>query len=414
MAATTATATATAPATATTAIMNRVPVIDLQSDDRSSIIESIAAACSEYGFFQVVGHGIDAQLVADFRANCKKYFDLDARPSDNNNNNKSQWKRSASNARGFFDDELTKQRRDHKQALDVGVPGSRDWTMADDDIANACLDGYNQFPNDDNETKGFRSTVVRYFQACADLSHAIAVLMAAGVVGCSEAAAATLPVVEELRNRHTSYLRMNYYPPFDAETGDPSTLGVSPHRDAGFLTVLLQDDDCHSLQVEKSNGKWLSVVPVAGAFTINTGDMAQIWSNGRYRSPLHRVLTAKGRRYSAPFFYNPGYASRIEPVLVPPTLAGDDDDDDGNNHNDDDDDDGNTQAEQRRYHACLWGYFRAVRFAGDLTDIGTEIQVEDFECKNRSAHVVKQEAFAELARFDEPFDVERFRDLLSN
>jgi hypothetical protein len=178
------------------------------------------------------------------------------------------------------------------------------------------------------------------------------------------------------------------------------------------LTVLLQDDDCHSLQVEKSNGKWLSVVPVAGAFTINTGDMAQIWSNGRYRSPLHRVLTAKGRRYSAPFFYNPGYASRIEPVLVPPTLAGDDDDDDGNNHNDDDD--GNTQAEQRRYHACLWGYFRAVRFAGDLTDIGTEIQVEDFECKNRSAHVVKQEAFAELARFDETFDVERFRDLLSN
>ena len=51
---------------------------------------------------------------------------------------------------------------------------------------------------------------------------------------------------ELLRERHTSYLRLNWFPPCAAP--EPNTLGISPHRDAGFLTVLAQDVDCHSLQ----------------------------------------------------------------------------------------------------------------------------------------------------------------------
>ena len=31
----------------------------------------------------------------------------------------------------------------------------------------------------------------------------------------------------------------------------PPPLGISPHKDAGFLTVLAQDPDCHSLQVRR-------------------------------------------------------------------------------------------------------------------------------------------------------------------
>jgi isopenicillin N synthase-like dioxygenase len=42
--------------------------------------------------------------------------------------------------------------------------------------------------------------------------------------------------------------------------------------------------------------------PVPGAFTINLGDMLQVWSNDRLRSPLHRVLASTDRvRHSAPF-----------------------------------------------------------------------------------------------------------------
>ena len=277
------------------------------------------------------------------------------------------------------------------------MPGSRDWNVPDDDPSNACLDGLNQFPGGDAEDAHLRETVVGYFEACAALSHRLAVIMAAGVLGCSLAEAESSSMVQDLKQQHTSYLRMNYYPTCDEDTVEAETkskgtppLGISPHRDAGFLTVLLQDDDCHSLQVLFGDDEWHTVHPVPGALTINTGDMAQIWSNGRYTAPLHRVLTSPTKtRFSAPFFYNPGYPVTVEPVLT-----------------------GLNKDVPRLYHPCLWGYFRAVRFAGDLTDLGVEIQTEDYLVEGGSKHIAKQSAFASRARFDEAFSVEGFRDLL--
>lgn len=79
-----------------------------------------------------------------------------------------------------------------------------------------------------------------------------------------------------------------------------------------------------------------------------------------------------------------------------------------------------------RYHPCLWGYFRAVRFAGDLTDLGVEIQIDDYEIvddekgsngnnqspPSKSQHIKKQAVFESICNFSEPFSVEKYRDLL--
>jgi hypothetical protein len=148
----------------------------------------------------------------------------------------------------------------------------------------------------------------------------------------------------------------------------------------------LQDEDCHSLQVWKGE-EWITVHPIPGAFTINTGDMAEIWSNGKYKAPLHRVLSNQTKeRYSAPFFYNPSYDTLVKPLT------------------------GNAQP---KYHPVLWGYFRAVRFAGDLTDLGVEIQIEDFLRRDSSSkHSKIQEVFAREADFATPFSVENFRKML--
>ena len=41
----------------------------------------------------------------------------------------------------------------------------------------------------------------------------------------------------------------------------------------------------------------------------------QVWFNGLYKAPLHRVLADRERvRYSAPFFYNPSYQTMVTPV----------------------------------------------------------------------------------------------------
>ena len=89
-------------------------------------------------------------------------------------------RRSGNNARGFFDDELTKRRRDWKEALDFGVPGSRDWSLPDDDSANACLDGFNLFPKV-SEAPRFRSVMREYFEELTALSERLAASMAQGL-----------------------------------------------------------------------------------------------------------------------------------------------------------------------------------------------------------------------------------------
>jgi isopenicillin N synthase-like dioxygenase len=358
---------------------------DLTHDEVRAVVEQIAKACSEYGFFQIINHGIPSTLIDEYLEQCRLYFAL---PSET----KILWKRNEGNARGYFDDELTKQKRDWKECLDVGVPGTRDWSVPDDDPENGCLDGWNQFPPSDI-LPNYRATLTTYFDECAQLADRLAILMAKGL---GQDDSSTL--IQELRDRHSSYLRSNYYPPCNEAPAEDGTtpLGISPHRDAGFLTVLLQDADCHSLQVEK-DGQWVTIIPEDRyAFTINTGDMAQIWSNGRYKAPLHRVLSNETKeRYSTPFFYNPSYETRVKPLENNPQLD-------------------NGPFDIADYTECLWGYFRAVRFAGDLTDLGVEIQVEDYLYSTNSPHIEKQEVFVKEADFTSPFSVEKYRPLLQS
>src|SRR5262245_19140805 len=58
------------------------------------------------------------------------------------------------------------------------------------------------------------------------------------------------------------------------------------------------------------------VEPRSGALVLNIGDIVQVWSNDRYRAPLHRVLASRDRdRYSAPFFVNPSHDTVYRPLV---------------------------------------------------------------------------------------------------
>ena len=61
-------------------------------------------------------------------------------------------------------------------------------------------------------------------------------------------------------------------------------------------------------------------------------DLAQVWSNDRYHAPEHRVLTAAVERTSAPFFFNPGFETKMRPL---------------------------PQLGEPKYKPLLWGYYRA-------------------------------------------------------
>eukprot|EP00850_Spirogloea_muscicola_P003392 SM000013S26561 [mRNA] locus=s13:1157890:1159152:+ [translate_table: standard] len=249
--------------------------------------------------------------------------------------------RDAGNSRGYFDDELTKRTRDWKEGFDFGAVPRPD--LPHDDPRNAAQDGLNRWPA---QSAGFRETMWEYMGAMEGVAERLMEAIAASL---------GLPRAEFARffaPAHSSFARLNHYPPCP----DPSrALGVSRHKDAGALTVLAQGT-VPGLQVLKA-GSWAGVDPHPGALVVNIGDMMQIWTNGLYKAPLHRVVVHVAQeRDSVPYFYNPAFNAVVAPL--PAAVA--------------------ASSGKPLYHPVRWGEYRLRRYEGDFADVGEEVQIDDF------------------------------------
>lgn len=305
-----------------------VPVIDL-SGPADAVAGQVSRACAEWGFFHVVEHGLHPALVAAVMAEARGLF---AGPAEA----KRALSRSRDNPWGYYDRELTKNRRDKKEIFDIGPD------LAGRPVENDAFFGATPFPD---WRPGLQSTARLWAQACEDLSFQLLALMAAGL-GVAPGAMA-----EAFEGVHTSFLRLNRYPtsdPADDTADRPAGLGIHHHTDAGALTVLLTDGRA-GLEVLKDD-VWRPVNAVPGGLIINIGDMVQVWSNDAYVAPLHRVLAMEAEeRLSLAYFFNPAYAAVIAPFEPAP-----------------------------HYHAISWSEFRRRRAEGDFADYGAEVQIGDY------------------------------------
>lgn len=322
--------------------MNEVPVIDLggsaaqNTAPNDAISAAVADGAERFGFFQIVNHGIPANQIEAVWSATRSFF---AQPTAV----KRQIERSRENARGYYDRELTKNRRDLKEVLDLSFADSSD---------NTAIDGVNQWP----DIEGFRLAIDTYLASCNSVALWLLQAFCQGLGEHAQHLAAHFDPV------HTSFLRLNHYPLGDllapeeaAATTALGDMALHHHTDAGALTLLLQDD-IGGLQVEH-DGSWIDVPPIEGALVVNTGDMMQVWSNDRYRAALHRVAPrVRAERFSLPYFFNPSYDTDYEPLAG--SIA-----------------DGDTA----HYRSINWGEFRKARADGDYADYGAEVQIAQFE-----------------------------------
>ncbi|KAK2664843.1 hypothetical protein Ddye_003417 [Dipteronia dyeriana] len=108
-------------------------------------------------------------------------------------------------------------------------------------------------------------------------------------------------------------VRINYYPPCPKPD---LALGLTPHTDASALTLLMQFETTGGLQILKDR-KWLTVPWTDDALLVNVGDLLEIMSNGRLKSPWHRVVTQMNvERFSVALFYNPPSRAEIDPEPI--------------------------------------------------------------------------------------------------
>lgn len=105
--------------------------------------------------------------------------------------------------------------------------------------------------------------------------------------------------------------RINFYPRCPRYN---AVLGLKPHSDGGFITIVLQDREVEGLQVLKED-QWFKVPIIPDALLINLGDQAEIMTNGAFKSPIHRVVTNSDKeRISMALFCLPGPDTEIQPA----------------------------------------------------------------------------------------------------
>ncbi|MEM7142472.1 MAG: 2-oxoglutarate and iron-dependent oxygenase domain-containing protein [Actinomycetota bacterium] len=269
-----------------------IPLIDLAGDSFEQRVDAIAAACRDIGFFAVVGHGVDDDLRLDMLAQARRFFAL---PLDRKRALAIERSAHHRGYAGIGEEQLEPGiDADVKETLDFGLE------RAEDDPDRSPLEGPNQWP----DLPGFREVVERYQDAALETARTTLRHIAAGL-------GQPVAFFDDRLDRPLVGARMVHYPPVPQQVIDHQ-LGCGAHSDYGCLTVL-STDGTPGLQLQQLDGSWLDVLVDDGAFVINLGDLLARWTNGRYRSTKHRVISpASGHRYAVPTFVNPNYDVLVE------------------------------------------------------------------------------------------------------
>ncbi|OMO75991.1 Isopenicillin N synthase [Corchorus olitorius] len=270
---------------------SNIPIIDLtglsEHEDNlpASTLDQISVACREWGFFQVINHGVSPELMDRAREVWRGFFHL---PMEI----KQVYANSPKTYEGYG------------SRLGIEKGAILDWSdYYYLHYLPLTLKDYNKWPASPDSC---REVIDEYGKELVKLSRRIMKVLSINL-GLKE---------DQLQNAFGgdnigACLRVNFYP----KCPQPDlALGLSSHSDPGGLTLLLPDHEVPGLQV-RSNGKWITVKPARHAFIINIGDQVQVLSNANYKSVEHRVIVNSGmERISLAFFYNPKSDIPIKPV----------------------------------------------------------------------------------------------------
>lgn len=277
-------------------LLSSIPVIDIQTltlgDSTHSELDKLHSASKQWGFFQVVNHGVSASLLEDLEREIEDFFKLPLKEK------KKLWQQP-DNHEGFG------------QLFVASEVQKLDWS---DMFYITTL------PMKLRKTQLFedlppklRGTLETYSREVKKLAMTILSQMAKALKMDDEE-------MRDLFNNGVQSMRLNYYPPCPEPD---KAIGFTPHSDADALTILYQLNETEGLQIRK-DGKWVSVKPLPNAFVVNIGDIMEIVSNGVYSSIEHRAtVNSIKERLSIATFYSSNLDSELGPAhsLVGPHNA---------------------------------------------------------------------------------------------
>jgi isopenicillin N synthase-like dioxygenase len=291
--------------------VTQVGVIDLaryyegDEADKMAVAAELDKACREIGFFALVGHPVDNDLVEATRASVREFFEL---PLDE----KMALKPATSNGRGYVPMEgealsyttSFKAPPDAKESFSIGP-----FAISDEPYYRYEPSGVAFAPNVwPASPSSFSPNMRAYYEAVSGLADDLMELTA-------RAFSLSPQWFVDKSNRPTSALRVLHYPPRPELTKDQFL--ASPHSDYGTWTILKKRPGLTGLQAQATSGEWLDVIAPAGGFVVNVGDLLTRWTGGNWLSTLHRVVPVdeveEGGEVSLAFFHQPNWDVVVYP-----------------------------------------------------------------------------------------------------
>ncbi|KAL8500234.1 hypothetical protein ACS0TY_020005 [Phlomoides rotata] len=222
---------------------NDVPIIDLSSH-RSLVVKQIGDACRDYGFFQVMNHGVGKERVDKMQRVAHEFFNL-----------------SVEEKMKLYSDDPSKTMR-LSTSFNVKKETVHNWR---DYLRLHCypLDKY--VPEWPSNPSCFKDDVSSYCMEVRQLGLRLEEAI-------SESLGLHKDELKSVLGEQGQHMAVNYYP---ACPEPELTYGLPAHTDPNALTILLQDLQVSGLQVLK-DGKWLAIKPHPDAFVVNIGDQIQV------------------------------------------------------------------------------------------------------------------------------------------
>ncbi|WP_354691812.1 isopenicillin N synthase family oxygenase [Phytobacter sp. RSE-02] len=286
-----------------------LPILDLaryfNSSERDAFLDQLRTSARDIGFFYLINHGVNDELQRAVQHEARRFFAL----SDEQKQQVAMI--HSPHFRGYnrAASEITRGKPDWREQFDIGAERP-ELLLSDSDPRWRRLQGPNLWPAEQPELK---TTLLDWQKSMTEMA---IVLLRAFAEALRLPANAFDALYGDKPNEHIKLIR---YP---GQDNTQSNQGVGAHKDSGFLSFLLQDEQ-KGLQVEVSPDHWIDAVPLPGSFVVNIGELLELATNGYLRATVHRVVSppAGQDRLSIAFFLGAQLDAVVPVYALPEALA---------------------------------------------------------------------------------------------
>jgi isopenicillin N synthase-like dioxygenase len=286
-----------------------LPVLDLarytSSADRDAFLADLRHAARDIGFFYLINHGVDDALQNAVQREARRFFALTEAQKEQVAMIHSPHFRGYNRAAS----EITRGQPDWREQFDIGAERPA-LLLSDSDPRWRRLQGPNLWPD----------ALPTLKPALLDWQRAMTSMALRLLRAFAEALQLPADAFDALYgSKPNEHIKLIRYP---GQHATQSAQGVGAHKDSGFLSFLLQDEQ-KGLQVEVAPDRWIDAAPRAGSFVVNIGELLELATNGYLRATVHRVVSppADRERLSIAFFLGAQLEANVPLYTLPPHLA---------------------------------------------------------------------------------------------